>query len=371
MSEEQGYSEEKNGVFGKYTEHKNKDGETTGYSEKKDGVFGEYTEHTDTEGKTTGYSENKEGLFGKYTEHTDTNEKTTGYSEGKQGLLGGYVEHTDSSDRTTGWSETKSNAFGRYTEHYGDSHYTGESDSEPHSGDQNTSGHSSYSYGGGGHSSLSNGYGGSRRKRVTQKKTVIALMLVFLSIPVALIVSYFSSKSPVIVGYPAPAMRVVAPQIKEIATIDGWRIWCSQPSGSWCSAKKGDVNGNNIEITAGESELFIALSFDEYSNDYLLTQSSTSIRVNDSISFFCYPMEGCTWLRQDKHGGKVGLQRDIIPYMMQGGILEIRYKNANGQVKEYKIQLGDFSKMYSVLEDAYQKHSHTKRRLVDLRQHGD
>lgn len=210
-----------------------------------------------------------------------------------------------------------------------------------------------------------------RRKRATGKKAVIAFILVFLSIPLALIFSYFTSESPVTTESKdaMSSSDKISPSKIKRTIIDGWDISCGGHGGIdapfYCSSKRGDTKENTITIHVGERGFYIAVS---RGND----EDKASLRINDSPFFFFHCGETtCEWRRRDKHGNSYGLWSDIIPYMMRGGIAEVRYKSANGHVEEYKIQLGDFSKMYSVLEDAYQKHSHTKHHLVDLAPTGD
>ncbi len=440
MSEEQGYSEEKDGVFGKYTEHKNKDGETTGYSEKKDGVFCPHIEHTNIDGKTTGYSEDKEWPFGKYTEHTSTDGDTVGYSERKDGVFGPYVEHTDPSNRTTGWSEQTESVFGRYTEHHGHSHHTSEPDSETHSASQRTSGHGSYACGSGSYSPSSwalgtlgaltllapfllvggvlrplwiiirfliimvtpnqpvYGHLGRVWKESTQpivspsfeRCKLAVVILLFGVTPLVLAAIYLT---PVVQSIFADRQKPLEIQIAVIeegdysawkvkcnpqrsadakcyASNDGWEIQCEMVQlggingkSPFCSSKKGDAKGNTVEMNASKRGFHIYAS---------VTNDDSSLRVNDGpLFFYHYGETSGDWLKQDKKGNRYGFESDIIAYMIRGGIVEIRYKVANGQVEEYKIQLGDFSKMYSVFEGVYKEYSHTKGHLVDIGKSGD
>ena len=79
-------SREKEGVFGKYTEHLDDEGNKVGESRERDGVFGKYTEHTDAQGSKVGESREKDGVFGRYTEHTDSSGSKTSESRDKDGI---------------------------------------------------------------------------------------------------------------------------------------------------------------------------------------------------------------------------------------------------------------------------------------------
>ena len=91
-----GESREREGFFGRYTEHFDDDGNKIGESREREGFFGDYTEHTDTSGSKIGESREREGFFGDYTEHTDTSGSKVGESREREGLFGEYTEHTGS-----------------------------------------------------------------------------------------------------------------------------------------------------------------------------------------------------------------------------------------------------------------------------------
>jgi hypothetical protein len=118
-------SKERDGVFGKYTEHYDDDGNKIWESRKREGVFGDYTEHTDENGNVIGESRKREGIFGDYTEHTDTDGRLLGESRTREGIFGDYTEHTDSDGNKIGESRERDGVFGEYTEHRGSSHFTG------------------------------------------------------------------------------------------------------------------------------------------------------------------------------------------------------------------------------------------------------
>ncbi|MCK4468346.1 MAG: hypothetical protein KAU60_08340 [Desulfobacterales bacterium] len=114
-----GESRERDGFFGKYTEHFDDDGNKIGESRERDGFFGKYTEHTDTEGNKSGESRERDGFFGKYTEHTDSPGSKTGESRERDGFFGRYTEHVDAQGNKVGESRERDGFFGRYTEHTG------------------------------------------------------------------------------------------------------------------------------------------------------------------------------------------------------------------------------------------------------------
>ncbi len=112
-------SYEREGFFGKYTEHYDDQGNKIGESREREGFFGKYVEHYDAHGNKIGESRDREGFFGAYTEHTDTSGRKTGESREREGFFGKYVEHTDSSGKKTGESRKREGFFGDYTEHEG------------------------------------------------------------------------------------------------------------------------------------------------------------------------------------------------------------------------------------------------------------
>jgi len=116
-----GTSKERDGIFGKYTEHFDDSGKKIGESRERTGIFGDYTEHTDSSGRKTGESRERRGLLGDYTEHTDSSGRKDGESRERRGLLGDYTEHTDSSGRKVGESRKRGGIFGRYVSHSGES----------------------------------------------------------------------------------------------------------------------------------------------------------------------------------------------------------------------------------------------------------
>ena len=67
-----GTSKERDGFFGKYTEHFDDKGNKVSESRDREGFFGDYTEHTDSKGNKIGESKEREGFFGNYTEHKGT-----------------------------------------------------------------------------------------------------------------------------------------------------------------------------------------------------------------------------------------------------------------------------------------------------------
>ncbi len=131
-------SVERDGIFGKYTEHFDDDGHKVGESRERDGVFGTYVEHTDAAGTKTGESRERDGVFETYTEHTDSSDHKTGESREIQGLFGDYTEHTDESGQKIGESRYREGVFEDYTEHQGSF--------QPHLGTSRSSGRASGSY---------------------------------------------------------------------------------------------------------------------------------------------------------------------------------------------------------------------------------
>ena len=114
-----GKSYERDGIFGKYTEHYDDEGNKIGESHEREGIFGKYTEHTDVTGNRTGESHERDGVFGSYTEHTDASGWTIGESRERVGIFCDYTEHTDTSGKKTGESHEREGIFGKYTEHTG------------------------------------------------------------------------------------------------------------------------------------------------------------------------------------------------------------------------------------------------------------
>lgn len=117
-----GTSKERDGFFGKYTEHFDDDGNKVGESRERDGFFGKYVEHTDTNGNKTGESRDREGFFGDYTEHTNSSGSKVGESRDREGFFGDYTEHTDSEGKKIGESREREGVFENYTEHSGGFH---------------------------------------------------------------------------------------------------------------------------------------------------------------------------------------------------------------------------------------------------------
>jgi hypothetical protein len=114
-----GESREREGLFGKYTEHFDDEGNKVGESRERDGFFGKYSEHTDAEGNKVGESREREGFFGNYTEHTGSSGSKTGESRDRDGFFGPYTEHLDAHDNKVGESRERDGFFGKYTEHTG------------------------------------------------------------------------------------------------------------------------------------------------------------------------------------------------------------------------------------------------------------
>jgi hypothetical protein len=83
-----GTSKERDGIFGKYTEHFDDSGKKIGESRERTGIFGNYTEHTNPSGRKTGESRDRTGIFKDYSEHTDSSGRKTGESRERTGLLG-------------------------------------------------------------------------------------------------------------------------------------------------------------------------------------------------------------------------------------------------------------------------------------------
>ncbi len=115
-------SVEREGFFGKYTEHYDDDGKKIGESREREGFFGKYAEHTDAEGNKVGESRDREGFFGDYVEHTDSSGSKIGESREREGFFGDYTEHTDSEGRKIGESREREGFFQDYTEHTGGFH---------------------------------------------------------------------------------------------------------------------------------------------------------------------------------------------------------------------------------------------------------
>jgi hypothetical protein len=112
-----GTSRTRDGLFEKYTEHTDSNGNVVGESRERDGLFGKYTEHTDAAGNVVGESRERDGFFGKYTEHTDASGDAVGESRGRDGFLGEYAEHTDTAGNVVGESRERDGLFEKYTEH--------------------------------------------------------------------------------------------------------------------------------------------------------------------------------------------------------------------------------------------------------------
>ncbi|MBI3777367.1 MAG: hypothetical protein HY274_00350 [Gammaproteobacteria bacterium] len=112
-----GSSRTRDGLFGKYTEHTDTDGNVVGESRERDGFFGKYTEHTDVAGNVVGESRERDGFFEKYTEHTDASGHIVGESREHDGFFEKYTEHTDTSGDVVGVSRERDGLFEKYTEH--------------------------------------------------------------------------------------------------------------------------------------------------------------------------------------------------------------------------------------------------------------
>jgi len=117
-----GTSKERDGLFGKYTEHFDDDGNKVGESKERDGLFGKYIENSDAEGNKTGESREKDGFFGDYTEYSDSSGNKIGESRDREGLFGAYTEHSDSEGKKIGESREREGLFGNYTDHSGGFH---------------------------------------------------------------------------------------------------------------------------------------------------------------------------------------------------------------------------------------------------------
>lgn len=115
-----GKSIERDGVFGKYTEHFDDDGNKVGESKIVDGVFGKYVEHTDRHGNKVGESKYREGIFEDYTEHFTRDGKKVGESKDREGIFEDYTEHYSSDGKKLGESKFREGIFQDYTEHTGE-----------------------------------------------------------------------------------------------------------------------------------------------------------------------------------------------------------------------------------------------------------
>jgi hypothetical protein len=114
-----GKSVERDGVFGRYTEHYDDAGNKIGESREVDGVFGRHVEHTDVNGNKIGESRDVSGFFGEYTEHRDAGGDKLGESRRRDGLFGEYTEHVDDEGNSVGESRERQGVFGDYTENTG------------------------------------------------------------------------------------------------------------------------------------------------------------------------------------------------------------------------------------------------------------
>ena len=114
-----GKSIERDGVFGKYTEHFDDDGNKIGESKIIDGVMGKYVEHRDTEGRKIGESKYREGVFEDYTEHFAKDGRKLGESKEREGIIEDYTAHFDRDGRKIGESKHREGIFRDYTEHTG------------------------------------------------------------------------------------------------------------------------------------------------------------------------------------------------------------------------------------------------------------
>jgi hypothetical protein len=63
VADKSGYSEEIEGLFGKYSQHYDENGNKLGYSEERSGLLGDYTQHYEQDGSKLGYSEERSGLL--------------------------------------------------------------------------------------------------------------------------------------------------------------------------------------------------------------------------------------------------------------------------------------------------------------------
>jgi len=112
-----GKSVEREGFFGKYTEHEDEHGNVIGESREQEGFFGSYTEHKDAEGNVVGESREQEGFFGNYTEHSNTDGGVVGESREQEGFLGDYTEHKDVDGNVIGESRKREGFLDDYIEH--------------------------------------------------------------------------------------------------------------------------------------------------------------------------------------------------------------------------------------------------------------
>ena len=88
-----GKSVERDGLFGKYTEIYDDDGNKIAESREVDGFLGKYTEYTNTSGDKIGESREMDGFLGDYTEYTNTSGDKIGESREMDGFLGDYTEY--------------------------------------------------------------------------------------------------------------------------------------------------------------------------------------------------------------------------------------------------------------------------------------
>jgi len=114
-------SYERDGLFGKYTEHLDDWGNKIGESRVVDGLTGKRVEHYDNNGYKIGESRDIDGFFGTYTEHRDDSGNKTGESRQQEGLFGDYTEHSDRNGNKIGESRHREGLLGDYTEHTLDS----------------------------------------------------------------------------------------------------------------------------------------------------------------------------------------------------------------------------------------------------------
>ncbi len=345
MSEEKGSSEEKDGLFGKYTKHIDEEGKVTGYSENKEGLFTDYTEHTDTSGSVTGRSEEKQGLFDDYVEHRDASGNVTGYSEKKKGMFDDYTQHTDPSGNVTGWSKQEKGLFDDYTRHHGSSHQSTDYREEAQSSDRKSSGYS------GGGSSGSDGAGAagavvlllpllavvgvfwllygifkSILNPQERKKAIFAIciLLVIIAIPFGLSIYYKWNDN-------------TRPYTK-ITTINGWEINCIDKKDSrYCVAGKGKLS---ILRDPGEKGLAIYLSTP------LLNASGRvkSLSIDNAPSISLHD----AWNNQQK-------AIDIVHKILKGKVVKTNYKDVTGKSESTIIQIGNFSEVYSKFEQTFKE----------------
>lgn len=116
-----GKSYERDGLFGKYTEHFDDRGNKIGESQVVDGLTGKRFDHYDNTGSKIGESREVDGFFGSYTEHRDNYGNKAGESRDREGFFGTYTEHSDRTGNKTGESRNREGIFGDYTEHTLDS----------------------------------------------------------------------------------------------------------------------------------------------------------------------------------------------------------------------------------------------------------